>query len=1095
LRRGGPGGEVNMPGLTLYSGNRLETLTDKLAENVSVSPLPVMTKETIVLQSMGMMKWLTVEMSRRLGIWSNYEYFFPNRMMGNILNSFIPGKGDERFFDKDIMTWKCIDLILKEKLNPCFTELASYIKNDSTGIKLYQIASKIVDLFDQYMTFRPDMIIDWDNGGMKGEWQAELWRMLTHGMAGDHPPALLQKIYGLLKTEKNFLPVNLPERITVFGISYLPMYHLNILRAASIYSDVNLFILNPSPEYWGNILTEKEKQRIISTSPIIPGDPEDYLHIEQGNTLLASLGRVGRDFLFNIFTSDLETVELFTGPERKSLLSMIQNDIYTMNNGVPGTGRFDFTEEQILNDGSITVSSCHSSMREVEVLHDYILDLLNRDKTLAPGDILVMSPDIEEYSSSIQGIFSRSGGGVPGIPFRIVDRKLKNTTIAIETFFKVLSLGEERFTSASILSIAECGEIRDKFNLSSEDMDKAGRWVRETSVFWGIDAQYKEELGLPGIYENTWSFGFSRMLMGGIMNYEEKTSLGILPYSGIEGSDLQVAGRFISLFNSLRDIYYMLKNDYTLSGWSEVINTILDLLFVADEVPAGLSSIAAAALRIKDLEVESLFNEKLSVSVIREYLDKMLSESVSGKDFVSGSLTFCEMLPMRSIPCRVICILGMSDSAFPRKSRALSFDLTSASPKRGDRSVRDEDRYLFLETLVSARDNLYISYTGQSLNSNNQLNPSVVVSELLEYIDEFYGVSSGTKNIRDYIFKAHRIQPYNPVYFIPGSGFFTYNGARIEGAKSYALSEKRDYRFMDKSLPPLSDDEKTLSINELAAFLVNPSKTLMNKRLGLYLGLKSYEFIEEEPFTPDFLDQYKLNSGIMKALQEGRGHKSHFELVKAEGTLPHSTPGVLVYDSSFIQVKNFYEKFKYLLTDNSGKVDISLGINGFNLTGSADNIYGGRVIFFRYASAKGMDILTAWITHLALCASGTFPEDTVLISKNGIQDWSAVAESEKILSGLLDIYEEGMMKPLPLFPKSTLKFAETFYDGKKGEPGERALKAAAGAFSSTYFSGDSDDPYIQKFFTDFYSCSGEFNKLALKVYSPVFENMNREVEL
>ncbi len=1085
-------------GITLYSGNRLEILADKFAQTVSSFPLPVMTKESIVLQSMGMMKWLTVEMSRRLGIWSNYEYIFPNRMAGNILNSFIPGKGDERFFDKDIMTWKCIDLILKEKENPCFSEISSYIKNDITGVKLYQIASKIIDLFDQYMTFRPEMIIDWDNGGMKGNWQAELWRILTNGMIGDHPPALLYKVYSLLKAEEKFLPVKLPGRITVFGISYLPMYHLNILRAASLYSDVNLFILNPSSEYWGNIVTEKEKRKIISTSPIIPGDPEDYLHIEQGNALLASLGRVGRDFLFNIFMSELDTVELFTEPERTSLLSMIQNDIYTMSNGSPDAEKYVFTETEIENDNSITISSCHSSMREVEVLHDYIIDLLNRDKTLAPGDILVMSPDIEEYSSSIHGIFSREGGGVPRIPFRIVDRKLKNTSVGIETFFRVLSLTEERFTSASVLSIAECDEIKEKFSFSNEDMDKIGRWVRETSIYWGIDSSYKEELGLPGIHENTWSFGFKRMLMGGIMNYEKrdaKTSLGVLPYPEIEGGDLLILGRFISFVDSLRDIYYRLKKDYTLSEWCDIINIILDSLFVKDEIPAGLDSISAAAIKIKKIESDSLFTGKVNVSVIAGYLDKALGESGSGKDFVSGSLTFCEMLPMRSIPCRVICILGMNDSAFPRKSKTLSFDLTSASPRRGDRSVRDEDRYLFLETVVSARENIYISYTGQSLNSNNQLNPSVVVSELLEYIDQYYGVDSVNKKIGEYILKSHRIQPYNPVYFIPGSGFFTYQGTKVAGAKSYALGEKSEYKFMDKFLPPLGDDEKTISISELASFLINPSKFLMTRRLGLYFGLRSDEYIEEEPFTSNFLDQYNLNSEIMNVLQNGGSHDSHFELIKASGVLPHSTPGVLTYDNSFKQVKVFYNRFSHLLVNKSTEVKIDLDINGFRLVGTADSIYSGRSVFFRYASAKGSDFLIAWITHLALCSSGNFSGDTILISKNLTTGWGNISESREILSSLLKLYEEGMTKPLPLFPKSSLKFAETYYDGKKGEPASRAFKAANGTYNNTRFGGDSDDPYIRKLFGDSYVLSSEFQNLTLKVYSPVYENMKLEVEL
>ncbi len=1083
-----------MPGITLYSGNRLEILADKFAETVSSAPLSVMKKEAIVLQSMGMMKWLTVEMSRRLGIWSNYEYIFPNRMAGDILNSFIPGKGDERFFDKDIMTWRCADLILKERNNQCFSELSSYIKNDSTGVKLFQIASKIIDLFDQYMTFRPDMIIDWDNGGMKGEWQAELWRILTRGMNGDHPPALLYKVYELLKKGDDFSPVNLPERITVFGISYLPMYHLNILRAASLYSDVNLFILNPSSEYWGNILTEKEKRKVISTSPVIPGDPEDYLHIEQGNTLLASLGRVGRDFLFNIFMSDLDTVELFTEPERKSLLSMIQNDIYTMTNGGLENDRYIFTEEEIVKDNSITVSSCHSSMREVEVLHDYILDLLSGDKTLAPCDILVMSSDIEKYSSSIQGVFSRKGADIPLIPFRIVDRKLKNTSMGIETFFKVLALKEGRFTSASVLGILDCDEVREKFSLSHDDLDKIGRWVRETSIFWGIDSAYKEELGLPGIHENTWSFGLNRMLLGGIMNYRDQTSLGILPYPEIEGGDLLILGRFMSFFNMLCDIYYRLKKNYTLSGWSDVINFILDSLFVSDEIPPALNSIAAAALKIKSMEPESLFSGKISSEVMIEYLDKALSESGSGKDFVSGSLTFCEMLPMRSIPCKVICILGMNDSAFPRKSKALSFDLTSANPKRGDRSVRDEDRYLFLETVVSARYNIYISYIGQSMSSNNRMNPSVVVSELLEYIDQFYGVDSENKKIRDYIFTNHRIQPYNPVYFIQGSGYFTYQGAKIDGAKSYASGEKSDYRFLEKSLPPLADDEKKLRIGELAAFLVNPSKVLLNKRLGLYLTLRSDEYIEEEPFTPDLLDKYKLNSEIMNALQDGKGHETHFDFVKASGILPHSTPGVLTYDNSYSQVKVFYDRFSYLLTEKS-KVEIDLDIGGFNLAGIADNIYDGRSIFFRYASAKGKDILTAWITHLALCASGRFSGDTLLISKTGSKVWKNIPESREILGTLLKIYEEGMTKSVPLFPVSSLTFAETFYDGKKGDPGVRAFKAAAAVFNYGRFGGDSEDPYIRKLFGDSYILSGEFQKIALKVYSPVFERMIKEAAI
>ncbi|MCL2154217.1 MAG: exodeoxyribonuclease V subunit gamma [Leptospirales bacterium] len=1080
-----------MAKLTLFSGNRLEALADKFAEIISSSPLPAMERELIVVQSLGMMRWISLEMSRRLGIWSNYEYIFPNKMTGLILNSFFPDRCDKRFFDKDIMTWKCIDIILREKDNPHFSEISSYIDNDIAGIKLYQLASKIIDLFDQYMTFRPEMIIQWDTGAMKGEWQPELWRLLTSSMSNDHPPALLYDVYNTINSKEKFVPTDFHKRFTVFGISYLPVYHINMLRAVANYSDVNIFILNPSPEYWDNILTEKEKRKIISASPVIPDDITDYLHIEGGNELLSSLGRVGRDFLHNLFMSDIETEEQFVEPQRDSLLSMIQHDIYMMQNGPQEDAKNIFSEEDIVNDRSITISSCHSIMREVEILHDYILDLLNKDSSLAPWDILIMSPNIAEYSSCIQMIFGHDSEGIPRIPFKIVDRKIKDSSPVLETFFKILSLNNERFTSAYILSIADCIEIREKFNLSREDMDKIGRWVKDCAVYWGIDSRFKEELSLPGVYENTWRFGLDRMLMGSIMYDENKISLGILPYSEIEGSDLLILGRFISFFNSLRDIYYMLKRDYTIYEWSDVINTILDLLFAA-ETSSQLSAAYTLSLKLKDIHNESRFDEKVNVRVIYEFFEKFLSAESLGGDFAGSNLIFCEMLPMRSIPKKIICIIGMNDSAFPRKSGPLSFDMMSAYPKRGDRSIRDEDRFLFLETLISARENLYISYIGKDINTGTELNPSIVVSELIEYIKNYYKVNVAGKNIVDYIFKTHRIQSYNPVYFISDSGFFTYQGSKLDGAKSYAKNEKTDFKFINESLPTLTDDEKNITVNELAQFLVNPAKWVMNRRLGLYLTLRSDEYIAEEPFTLDSLDLYRLNSEIMKALLREDKQEDHLKFVQASGILPHGKLGVVAYEQSLLQVKIFYDKFKSLLCNKSPKRDISISIDDMSISGAVDNIYDGKCIFFRYASENSLDILISWITHLLLLSSGSFSGETILLSKTGIKKWGEINNSKQILSTLLNIYRDGMRKPIPLFPRSSLKYAETFYDGKPGEPGDRALKSAETSFNSTYFTGDSDDPYIRLFFGESYILSKPFTDITMKVYSSIFENFNSD---
>jgi exodeoxyribonuclease V gamma subunit len=455
------------------------------------------------------------------------------------------------------------------------------------------------------------------------------------------------------------------------------------------------------------------------------------------------------------------------------------------------------------------------------------------------------------------------------------------------------------------------------------------------------------------------------------------------------------------------------------------------------------------------------------------------------------------MLPMRSIPKKIICIIGMNDSAFPRKSGSLSFDMMCAYPKRGDRSVRDEDRFLFLETLISARENLYISYIGKDINNGTELNPSIVVSELIEYIKNYYKIDVDGKNIIDYILTTHRIQAYNPVYFIPDSNFFTYQRSKLSGAKSYAKNEKTDFKFINEILPPLSDDEKNISVNDLARFLVNPAEWVMNRRLGLYLALRGDEYIEDESLILDTLDLYRLNSEIMKALINEDTQEEHFKFVKASGLLPHAKPGVVTYEKSFSQVKKFYDEFKHLLHNKSLKRDIFINIDDLSIAGIVDNIYDGKCIFFRYASESSLDILISWITHLLLLNSDTFSGDTILLSKKGKKEWGEINNSREILSTLLNIYRDGMRKPIPLFPRSSLKYAETFYDGKPGEPGDRALKAAATSFNNNYFKGDSEDSYIKLFFGESYILSKEFTEftdITMKVYSPIFENFkNTEI--
>lgn len=1079
-----------MPGLYLVSGNRLEILAERCASLFSDDPLPPMTKEVIVLQSMGMMQWLSIQLAGELGIWADFEYVLPNRMTGNLMKLFFPGKGDERFFEKDIMTWKTMKVLRDSAASADYIKLHKYMSEDLSGIKEFQLASRITDLFDQYMTFRPDMILRWDKGDFSEaeEWQPLLWRELTSGMNGDHPPMLLDRLFSGISDGSIDSPPGLPRRISVFGISYLPLYHLNVLRAASNFCDVYLYMLNPCKEYWIHMMSEKEITRYISKIPLIADNYGEELHIERGNPMLSSMGRAGRDFFRFIdmsvgFSPD---EELLIDPGDDSLLHVIQGDIFRMMRR--GKGRelppHEFTDEEADSDYSIVINSCHSVMREVEVLHDYLLDLFDSNSGITPGDVLVMTPDIESFSSIIQGVFDRREDGLPRLPYRIVDRRIGNTSRVVDTFMKILSLPDGRFTSSAVMGILQCPEVLRRFSLSGEDFDIIGGWVRDTAVYWGIDAEHKGSLALPEIFENTWRFGLERMLLGSVMACQDAAPLGILPYMEIEGGNMQVLGRFITYFRLLSETYYKLRGEHSPDAWGILINGIIEGFFEPDPASSEeLLQVTAAAARLREMETLSGFSSSVGLPPVKEFIEQRLSAASAGRNFITGNLTFCEMLPMRSIPCKVICLIGMNEYSFPRKARPSGFDLMMKAPRMGDRSVRDEDRYLFLETVISARERLYISYTGQNITTNSDQNPSIVVSELLDTVDESFTVNSG-KRIRDFIFRKQKIQAYNPVYFTEGSGYFTYSGARLAGAHSYIKKEASEYKFFTGNLPPLTDDERIITVDDLADLLVNPAKYLIRRRLNVGLEYYSDDFRDDEPFIPDSLERYSLEDRILGLLEKGIPGEDIFSLIRKEGILPHGESGRIVYRESYNRILKIYDAAAPLLKNRVVEESV-IEIKEFKLK-LRNNLYDNKLIFYRGGRLRPKDRLRAWIHHLAACFTGKFGDDfsTLFFASGENIRFRFAEKSHELLEVLTDIYEAGMMDTVPLFPLSSYEYAVQLCDNNR----EDALKSAAGKFKNTGTACDLSDPYVLKLFGDSYSLGEGFIEFSDKVYSPMISH-------
>lgn len=1083
-----------MPGFTLITGNRLELLAQRCAIDLSDDPLPPMTAEVISVQSMGMMKWLSLRLAQQCGVWANCNYIFPNKMSSMLLNGFFPGSGNERYFDRDSMPWHVMRVLKSVMHKPVFSQPADYIRDDISGIKLYQLCSGISDVFDQYMTFRPEMITRWDKGADKDMWQAELWRLVTADIDSHNPPFLLENLKSMLAV-KGYRPEgDLPRRLTLFGISYLPLFHINLLFAASSFIDIRMYMLNPSAAYWGDIVREKDKVKIISRFPIPAADPETDLHLDTGNPLLASMGRPGRDFIRNIFSMDCATEDFFTPPEGESLLSIVQQDIYNMADRAHSEEKL--TPLQVSADRSIKINSCHSPMRETEVLRDYILDLFNSDPTLEPRDIIVMAPDIEVYSGCIESVFSGKEAG-NAFPFRIADRKPAGAEPSVAAFFELLDLPESRFTASGVLSLLDCADVMECFEFSHSDLERIRSWVADSGIRWGIDAQYRSKMNLPAEEANTFSAGIKRLLTGLIVSGND-LCLDVLPLASVDPGDSLLLGRFITYIETLEEVSGLLSAEHTLEEWSDIFMFIIRSLFSSgDGIPAAMMPVAEAGSLLGGVSERSGYSSTVGIAPVREFVMSRIAGPGSVKEFISGALTFCEMLPMRSIPCRVVCILGVDSKSFPGRSRPLSFDLMAAEPRRGDRSLRDEERYMFLETIISAREKLYISYTGQNIINNTHNDPSPVVSELIDYIASL-GKEEDSEEIKKLMVTKQRLHRYSTAYFIPGSGLFSYSEAGMNEAAAARTNTGITPEFFGSSLSG-SSAEYRITTGDLAWFLRNPAKALCTSRLGISLEIYDTAPDDDEPFAIDRAAGYELDDRLLKIISGGGDLSALYNKMKAAGMLPHGSAGKAAFNGSADRVKKFLSMIPGVFSSPGSFEDVELLIDNVQIVTRAGTLYNGDLVFASMGRLRSLDLLRAWTSHLALSASGKKICTRLFYGEDVKGDYTVKQASWKYLSGARDLladltslYSEGMAAPAELFPESSRAFVEAFRKAGSDEPQARGMKAAREKFYNFMYPENSD-PYILKVFGPGYSPGKKFRETALRVYGPLLDNMSGEV--
>ncbi|GGK61206.1 exodeoxyribonuclease V subunit gamma [Amphritea balenae] len=1074
----------------IYHSNKIDLQKDLLVELISRQPLSdPFQPETILVQSPGMAQWLKLELADKLKIAANIDFPLPASFLWRSFSTVLDAVPERSAFTKDGLTWALMELLPQQLERPEFIPLKRYLEQDKAQFKLYQLCGKVADIFDQYLVYRPDWIASWEAGddlpdiSASQPWQPVLWRIvqqhiLAQGQSHWHRGNMFNGFVDALK-QGQFSDKALPSRLFVFGISALPQNFIEALQALGQQIDVHLLVNNPCRYFWGDVVDPKYLARLNQRWLTKPGMTSEnyYTH---GNPLLSSLGKLGRDYLYQLQELAAPEIELFEDYGRDTLLSSIQQDILQLDDPVILNGAEESARYLLQSDDrSLVLHSAHSPLREVEILYDQLLAILDKQQDISPRDIIVMMPDVAQYAPYIEAVF----GNAPYdryIPFSISDRTMQQESPLLMSFLRLLGLPDSRVTVSEVLEILEVPAVLRRFNLELDHFERICRWIEACQIRWGIDAEHRQQQGVPAFEQNSWRFGLQRMLAGFAMGDTQSLWQGIEPYPEIEGLEAEDLGQLAEFVELLELCVTRLNRDQSIGEWLELLNEILLRAYLPDEDDEiTLSQIRKALEQLQQQLQDSHFDQPLSWAIVRDYLSNQLGSSRSSQRFMVGAVNFCTLMPMRSIPFKQVCLLGMNDGVYPRSIPPVGFDLMAINTRRGDRSRRDDDRYLFLEAMLSAREKLYISYIGRSVQDNTPKVPSVLISELLEYCQQNYRFKEA--GLKSALLTEHPLQPFSEQYFAADSPLFSYASEWLPVVRGEGQSETS---FITSPLG--SEPLEELELTDLMGFARNPVKHFFQRRLKVFFNHYSIDQQDEEPFQVDGLTGYQLKQQLLdQALKLGELDTA-FNRIRASGLLPVGLAGQLQTGKLRQDCQEMADKIRPW-RGQPDRFECQLSVAGLKLNGWLTELHPRGLLRYRAANAKGRDIIQLWLEHLVLCASGVSLK-SCFFGLNG-RHWFDPLDAGLALEHLqhwVNAYRQGLCEPLPLPADTSWVFvAKTIEKG----PDQGLIEARKCYDTDDYRIGESRDIYLDRVYPDFSTLGPRFTELTELLYQPLAEKL------
>ena len=1185
-----------MTGLKLYRSNHLEVLGRFLTENVQIrSSRDPFAPLSIVVGSRGMERWLRHAVAERSGICANLVCPFPAAAIDGLIAAVLGDQEDKPTPALDpwgpSLTWALLAVLPELVQRPEFGPLAGYADwSGQISARSFGLARQIADIFDRYITYRPELALAWSAGQSARSplpsslaWQPPLWaavrdqlgqvphrgeqlRAAELRLQGGCPPALREALAG--------------EPLRIFGVSALPPGWLGLLAAVSRHVEVELYLLCPSMHWW-----EQVGRRATSRpwrgegeggwQAMIRDDvAEELAQDDEGHPLLVSLGRVARDFQISlqaqmaelapqedgVFIDRAEAVEPGDGG---AALHRLQADVLHARALAGGVGPMPLSP----SDDSIQLHACHGLARQVEVLRDVLLGLFADHRDLEPRDVVVMCPDIAAAAPLITAVFERGSAsrrqrdgkgrtdaemwgpaGAPRIPYTIADLSVRRLNPVADALLRVFELVDGRVEASAVLDLLALEPVQRRFGLDDSQVATVQGWIQDSGIRWGVDGAHRAPtLGLAD-EQNTWRFGLRRLLAGVVMADDgallDGTAGPVLPFDAMEGGETALLGKLVDFCNTLFDLIERLREARPLNEWVTAAREVVHTMTATSKAASWLTRRVRAELDgLAQEATASGLQADVQLDAVRSALSGRFEVASRLSKDLSGTVTFCAMAPMRSLPHRVVCLLGLDEGTLPRQGGGLAFDLCARRPRVGDRDPRDEDRYLLLEALLSARDHLIVTWTGRDLRSNEPCAPCVPVVEFCHVLDQTFAAPDESTAASRWLLTEHPLQAFSPRNFVarhrdptsperPRPWSFD---RRLRAAAAASQAERQAVEGLATEATPMADELETLTLDELIKWFVNPSRQFLLTRLKVDLSDHEKAVSDREPIVLDGLQRWSLRDELLRTRLAGHSTERLQTRLRALGQLPLGQAGALLMAEQLAVTDAMLAKAQLLQPKGTAlrpdpPVAIDLQVDGIRLTGTLEGVWRGMLVHLDFGAEDGKRLLRPWLRLLAWQAMDATVKRQALIGLGddkkgqpapGLLGLDAVDDAPALLAELVALYRRGQREPLPLFLGASREFAKkaraggkapgapfTLADLSAGLPADpdqcrrvsAALDDAIKAFDSDSDRGrdDLDEPAVARLYDGRLPMidlevtpvpiSLEFARLALTVWQPLLEH-------